>query len=440
MAGGVRGGPVPESPDQPERLDLRSQDIAGDKVAELLELFPEARTEEGKIDFEKLKLALGESVDVGKERYGLTWPGKADCFKTIQTPSLGTLLPAPDESVNWDTTENLIIEGDNLEVLKLLQKSYLGKVKMIYIDPPYNTGNDFIYPDDYAESLKTYLEYTGQVDDEGRKFSTNTDTDGRFHSKWLNMMYPRLYLARNLLRDDGVIFISIDDGEVDNLKKLCNEIFGEENFLAQIVVQANKGGQDYLPIAKTHEYVLCYVKSDPDLGIYELERGTSHLSLSDIRGPYEPRELRNRNPKFHRGNRPNLYYPIYVNPQLADLHGYSAVSLVPKPGYVVEALPKNSAGEDSCWRWGKPKVQENVADDSPGASEVVARQTRNGGWNIYEKNRRSTQKAKTLWDETEVRTEAGTREVRELFGDSVYDHPKPVALLSKAVQIGTRVR
>ena len=218
--------------DHPEKFDLRSQDIAEDKRQELLRLFPEIHTEGGKIDFERLKLALGEAaVDVGKERYGMTWPGKADCFKTIQAPSLGTLRPCPEESVNFDTTENLIIEGDNLEVLKLLQKSYLGKVKMIYIDPPYNTGNDFIYPDNYTESLQTYLEYTGQVDAQGRKFGTNTDTDGRFHSKWLNMMYPRLYLARNLLREDGVIFISIDDIELDNLRESMNEVFGEENFI-----------------------------------------------------------------------------------------------------------------------------------------------------------------------------------------------------------------
>jgi adenine-specific DNA-methyltransferase len=220
-----------------EKLDLRSHDIAADKVAELLRLFPEIRTEGGKLDFDRLKLALGEAVDVGRERYGMNWPGKAECFKTIQAPSVGTLRPCPEESVNFDTTEHLIIEGDNLEVLKLLQKSYLGKVKMIYIDPPYNTGNDFIYPDNYAESLRTYLEYTGQVDAEGRKFGTNTEADGRFHSKWLNMMYPRLYLARNLLRDDGVIFISIDDHEVDNLRKLCNEVFGEENFVATILWQ-----------------------------------------------------------------------------------------------------------------------------------------------------------------------------------------------------------
>jgi adenine-specific DNA-methyltransferase len=194
---------------QPEKLDLRSHDAAGDKIAELLRLFPEIRTEAGKLDFDRLKLALGEAVDVGKERYGMNWPGKADCFKTIQAPSLGTLRPCPEESVNFDTTENLLIEGDNLEVLKLLQKSYLGKVKLIYIDPPYNTGNEFIYPDNYTESLQTYMEYTGQVDEAGTKFGTNTETDGRFHSRWLNMMYPRLYLARNLLCDDGVIFIRV---------------------------------------------------------------------------------------------------------------------------------------------------------------------------------------------------------------------------------------
>ena len=171
----------------PERLDLRSHDAAGDKIAELLRLFPEVRTEGGKLDFDRLKLALGEAVDVGKERYGMNWPGKADCFKTIQAPSLGTLRPCPEESVNFDTTENLIIEGDNLEVLKLLQKSYLGKVKMIYIDPPYNTGNDFIYPDNYAESLHTYLEYTGQIDEAGTKFGTNTEADGRFH--WVHSRF-----------------------------------------------------------------------------------------------------------------------------------------------------------------------------------------------------------------------------------------------------------
>jgi adenine-specific DNA-methyltransferase len=190
--------------DKPEPFDLRSHNISDDKKQELLHLFPEIHTEDGLIDFERLKLALGETVDIGKERYGMNWPGNAECVKIIQAPSTGTLLPCPEESVDFNTTENLIIEGDNLEVLKLLQKAYLGKVKMVYIDPPYNTGNDFIYPDNYTESLQTYLEYTGQADAEGKKFGTNSDTEGRFHSRWLNMMYPRLYLARNLISDDGI--------------------------------------------------------------------------------------------------------------------------------------------------------------------------------------------------------------------------------------------
>jgi len=190
-------------------FDLTSHNLPTDNTAELLRLFPEIRTEGGAIDFDKLKLVLGETIDVGRERYGMIWPGKAECFKTIQTPSMGTLLPAPTESVEFDTTENLIIEADNLEALKLLQKAYLGKVKMIYIDPPYNTGSDFIYPDNYSENLDTYLEYTGQIDGEGRKFSTNVDTDGRFHSKWMNMMYPRLFLAKNLLREDGLFLFRL---------------------------------------------------------------------------------------------------------------------------------------------------------------------------------------------------------------------------------------
>lgn len=248
---------------QPEKLDVRSMDIAEAKREELLRLFPEIRTEGGKLDFDRLRLALGEAVDVGRERYGMNWPGKADCFKTIQAPSMGTLRPCPDESVNWDTTENLIIEGDNLEVLKLLQKSYLGKVKMIYIDPPYNTGNDFIYPDNYSESLQTYLEYSGQTDAEGRRFGTNTEADGRFHSKWLSMMYPRLYLARNLLTDDGVIFVSINDIEVDNLRAILKQVYGDECFVAQFIWNNEGNIDNQSKIKVAHEYILCYSKT-PD--------------------------------------------------------------------------------------------------------------------------------------------------------------------------------
>ena len=222
--------------DSPEKMKLESTDVAADRIAALREIVPEVFSETG-IDWDTLRRTLGDWVDPGKERFGLNWPGKAECMRVIQQPSVGTLLPMRDESVDFDNTENIIIEGDNLEVLKLLQKSYYGQVKMIYIDPPYNTGNEFIYPDNFKEGLQDYLRYSGQTDDEGMKLSANVESDGRYHSKWLNMMYPRLFLARNLLRDDGVVFVSIDDHEVHNLRALCNEVFGEENFVASVVWQ-----------------------------------------------------------------------------------------------------------------------------------------------------------------------------------------------------------
>lgn len=246
---------------QPDKLPLTSADIRAQQLEKLRQLFPEAFTEGNKVDFEKLKLSLCEDIDTADERFGLHWAGKKNCFKIIQEPSIGALKPAPEESVDWDSTQNLFIEGDNLEVLKLLQKSYYGKVKMIYIDPPYNTGKEFIYPDKYQENLQTYLAYTGQVDEEGYKFSTNTETEGRFHSKWLNMMYPRLFLARNLLREDGVIFISIDDNEVHNLRELCNEIFGEENFIASFIWQRRITRENRRKISVSHDYVLLYCKN-----------------------------------------------------------------------------------------------------------------------------------------------------------------------------------
>ncbi len=228
-------------PDQttPPKFPLESMDIAEQKRRQLKQLFPEAFTEawdagsgelKHAVDWEKLKASLGDVLEREGERFGLSWPGKSGLLRVIQQPSVGALKPCREESVRFDESENLFIEGDNLEVLKLLQKSYFGKVKMIYIDPPYNTGNEFVYPDNFTESLETYLQYAGLVDAKGRKFSTNATTEGRFHSKWLNMMYPRLFLARNLLKEDGVIFISIDDNEVKNLRSLCDEVFGEENF------------------------------------------------------------------------------------------------------------------------------------------------------------------------------------------------------------------
>lgn len=257
--------------DKPEVMTGESLDIAAQRRSELKQLFPgvftETKDENGNvvssIDFERLKAELGSFSDIyesRRERYGMEWPGKRDCMKVIQEPSRATLKPCPEESVDWDTTKNLFIEGDNLEVLKLLQKSYYGKVKMIYIDPPYNTGNEFIYPDNYQETLDTYLAYAGLLDDEGKKFTTNTASEGRYHTKWLNMMFPRLFTARGLLRDDGIIIISIDDNEMTNLKHLCNDIFGEENFAATLIWDRNrKNDAKYFSVG--HEYMLVYFKN-----------------------------------------------------------------------------------------------------------------------------------------------------------------------------------
>lgn len=245
-------------------LNGKSLDILDENIKNLRQLFPEVECD-GKIDFDMLRQILGEYVDDDKERYNFKWNGKGKALRFSQTPSTGTLRPCREESKNWDDTQNLYIEGDNLEVLKILQKSYHGKIKMIYIDPPYNTGKDFVYPDNYHDSIENYKTITGQTDEEGNRISTNTEASGRFHTDWLNMMYPRLRLARNLLTDDGVIFISIGDEEVDNLRKICDEVFGEDNFRNQIVirrgaksVQAQFDTWDKL--GQGLEYILFYTK------------------------------------------------------------------------------------------------------------------------------------------------------------------------------------
>lgn len=255
-----------------------SLSIVQDNIDTLKTLFPDI-VSEGKIDFDVLRDVLGETIETAEERYNFSWHGKSAARRIAQTPSTGTLRPCKAESKNWDTTQNLFIEGDNLEVLKLLQKSYHKQVKMIYIDPPYNTGKEFIYPDNYKDNLDTYLEYTGQKDSEGRKFGTNAETSGRYHTNWLNMMYPRLKLARNLLRDDGVIFISIDDNEVANLRKLCDEIFGEENFVANVIWQKKyTRSNDAKWFSDNHDHILCYAKNKEKLRLNSLPRTEEQLS------------------------------------------------------------------------------------------------------------------------------------------------------------------
>ena len=314
-----------------EKMDGTSLDIAEQRRLELKLLLPgvftETTGEDGQqpvetIDFERLKAELGIFSDVyegRRERYGMEWPGKRDCMKLIQEPSRATLKPCREESMDFDTTQNLFIEGDNLEVLKLLQKSYYGTVKMIYIDPPYNTGKEFIYPDKYSESLETYLAYAGLVDDEGKKFSTNTAAEGRFHTKWLNMMYPRLYLARNLLREDGVIFISIDDNEVENLRRMCDEIFGEENFMCTFAWQKRYSPPpDKADVGYEHESIVMYRRS-PEfkanlLPLTEEQRARYKNPDDDPRGLWKAMDYTCR---YTSDERPNLYYPI-VNPNTGE--------------------------------------------------------------------------------------------------------------------------
>ncbi|HHJ4362624.1 TPA: site-specific DNA-methyltransferase, partial [Citrobacter freundii] len=242
-----------------DMAELQSMNITEDNISKLKSLFPEALNE-GNIDFDVLKQLLGENVDEKEERYGLNWHGKRQARQLALTPSRGTLRPCKDESVDWDNTKNLMIEGDNLEVLKLLQKSYAGKVKLIYIDPPYNTGKDFVYPDNFQDNMKNYLELTGQTED-GARLSTNTETSGRYHTDWLNMIYPRLKLAKNLLRNDGIIIISIDDSELSNIKITLDEIFGGENYLATLVWDRNrKNDAKYFSVG--HEYMLVYARNE----------------------------------------------------------------------------------------------------------------------------------------------------------------------------------
>lgn len=258
-------------------LNGKTPDIAEENIQKLRTIFPDVFTE-NKVDFEKLQQILGKHIETSNERYNFSWNGKAKALRIAQTPSTGTLRPCKEESKDWDTTQNLYIEGDNLEVLKLLQKSYQSKVKMIYIDPPYNTGNDFVYPDDFTDSIENYKIITGQVDEEGRNISSNRETNGRYHSDWLNMMYPRLRLARNLLTDDGVIFISIDDNEVDNLKKICNEVFGEDNFVGGFIKQSKVGGgSDTKFIVKEHEYCVLYARNISETQEMYVSHDTEYL-------------------------------------------------------------------------------------------------------------------------------------------------------------------
>lgn len=323
--------------------------------------------------------------------------------------------------------DNLIIQGDNLKALKALLPTYAGKIKCIYIDPPYNTGNEkWVYNDNVnSPMIKEWLGKEVDIEDMTR------------HDKWLCMMMPRLKLLRELLKDDGAIFISCDDNELPHLRNILDEIFGETNFFSQVIVRANSRGQTYNQIAKTHEYLLIYTKTE-ETELFELEKNddTNDLNLIDDIGAFNIRELRNRNPKFGKHNRPNLFYPIYINPDIKDKDGFCLVSLTESKEFKLMVEPFNSQVVESCWRWGKDKVSKNITSKTL-TSNLIAKEKGNGSYGIYEKYRKTTFKPKSIWDDNSFLTETGTIELRELGFENQFDFPKPISLIKQCIELST---
>ena len=439
-----------------DKLKMQTANKADENFKKLAAMFPNAVTktinENGEvvraIDKDVLIQEIScKVVDGNEERYQFTWPDKKKSVLLANAPINKTLRPVREDetvptgadsegkpycstgSVDFDTTENLYIEGDNLEVLKLLQETYLGKIKMIYIDPPYNTGNDFVYEDDFAQSMDEYLANSGQFDENGNRLVPNTESNGRFHTDWLNMIYPRLKLAKDLLAPNGVIFVSLDDNESANLKKMCDEVFGAVNFVGQITVVGNPRGRDYGGVARMHDYLFVYKKS-PDAVINLIEDSENNFKMFDSFGGFELRELRNRNIKFNKENRPNLYYPFFINPLSEDEYGLHEISLEAKEGWI-ELYPLESQGVNTVWRWGKQKSQENLNIN------IKAKPMRNGSYMIVEKYREGRMMARSVWWDKDTNTEKGTLLVKELMEGKVFDYPKPVEMLMRTIEMGT---
>lgn len=402
-------------------LNGQTLDILQENINKLCQLFPEVITED-KIDFDKLKQILGEYVDDSKERYNFTWNSKGKALRISQTPSSGTLRPCPEESKNWDSTENLYIEGDNLEVLKLLQKSYHNKIKMIYIDPPYNTGGDFVYPDDFFNSIENYKRITGQVDVEGNNISTNTEANGRFHTDWLNMMYPRLRLARNLLLDDGVIFISIDDNEVCNIQKLCNEVFGESNFIANLIWQKKTGAADAKAFAVVTEYILVYGKTEKS--IFSFTKNKSSYDINRYR--YEDEYINERGP---------FYYDNLDRGTLGYHESLDYAVETPDGGLTYPNGRTEQFNDGWRWKWSKEKLLKGLKE---GFIELKKSNDKKSGWGVYYKiylnvdndgnriERAAPHKNLIL---NTLNTHAAN-ESKQIFGTTVlFSNPKPVELI-----------
>lgn len=439
-----------------DKLRMQTANKADENFRKLAAMFPNAVTEtineNGEvvraIDKDVLMREIACTVvDGNEERYQFTWPDKKKSVLLANAPINKTLRPVREDetvptgadsegkpycssgSVNFDTTENLYIEGDNLEVLKLLQETYLGKIKMIYIHPPYNTGSDLVYNDDFSKSTTEYIASSGYLDEDGNRLVENLESNGRYHTDWLNMIYSRLRLAKDLLATNGVIFVSLDDNESANLKKICDEVFGAVNFIGQITVVGNPRGRDYGGVARMHDYLFVYKKS-PEAVINLIEDSENSFKMFDSLGGFELRELRNRNIKFNKENRPNLYYPFYINPATEDEHGLHEISLEPKDGWI-ELYPLESQGVNTVWRWGKQKSQENLNVN------IKAKPMRNGSYMIVEKYREGRMMARSVWWDKDTNTEKGTLLVKELMEGKVFDYPKTVEMLMKTIEMGT---
>lgn len=389
-------------------------------IIQLKQQLPEIFTE-GKIDWEKLKVTLGENINFSNERYVLNWAGKSDAFRVMQEPSYHTLIPVEEDSVDFYGTENIFIEGENLEVLKVLQKSYFGKVKMIYIDPPYNTGNDsFIYPDRFSETKEEYQKRVGDKDDEGYMtsegmFRRNSRENGQYHSNWLNMMMPRLYLAKNLLQEDGVIFISIDDNEVHNLRLLMNEIFGEENFVGELIWKSrqNKDNRNITGLSIDHEYVLCYSKYNDGRKLNGSERKTEQYTNpdNDSRGDWVSGNMVGL---LGEDLRPNCHYDL-INPETGINYGK------PKLGWRYDKKTMSRLIEETRIIWpdskdGRPRRKvflNELNSELPNFTSIIGEKT-------Y--------------------TRDGTKEIDELFNSKYFDFPKPTTLIGELIKQGTDCR
>jgi len=421
--------------------ETKSPDLAATNLAALRALFPELVTEgpDGvALNLDVLKQLVGDkTVTDAEEKYGLNWHGKRRARQLALTPSTGTLRPCPEDSVDWDTTQNLMIEGDNLEVLKLLQKSYAGKVKLIYIDPPYNTGKDFVYPDNFQDNIKNYLEITGQTGEGGKKLSSNTEASGRFHTDWLNMMYPRLKLARNLLREDGVLAISIDDSELSNLSALCADVFGAENVIGTISnINNPKGRSDDKYLATAHEYVLLLAKRSELcelLGFEAEEHITKRYNKTDKEGKrYREIDLRKTGDNDRRQDRPKLFYYFYYSEELKTL-SISREKLNLRGHH--EIIPLKEGGNEGNWRWGMDTANEKI-------DHLIARFMPNRGiWGVFEKDYlegRALVKSTSVWTFKEVNSERGSEQFIALgFDKYVFTRPKPIGLLGRLFSLCT---